>query len=68
MTNTAMFKGLLAENEMTQEDMAKELDIALYTFNEKLNNKRDFNARELQRIKAKFDLSNERFMSIFFPD
>lgn len=68
MTNTAMFKGLLAENEMTQEDMAKELDIALYTFNEKLNNKRDFNSRELQRIKAKFDLSNERFMSIFFPD
>lgn len=68
MTNTAKLKGLLVENEMTQEDMAKELNIALFTFNEKLNNKRDFTAKELQGIKARLNMSNEKFMSIFFPD
>ena len=68
MTNTAKLKGLLVENEMTQEDMAKELNIALFTFNEKLNNKRDFTAKELQGIKDRLNMSNEKFMSIFFPD
>ena len=68
MTNTAKLKGLLVENEMTQADMAQELNIAPFTFNEKINNKRDFTASEMQGIKARLNMSNEKFMSIFFPD
>jgi len=61
-------KAVLIENGFTQEAMANKLDIATFTLNEKINNKREFTASEMRGIKRECFLSNDRFMVIFFPE
>lgn len=57
-------KGLMAENNKGQEDMAKYLDITLKSFNQKVNGTYDFKETEINKILRLF---NVKYEDIFLP-
>ena len=69
--NTAKLKGKMREKEITQEEMAKKLGIALSTMNRKLQSSEDgdsFTVGEANRIFHILELSTDEAMAIFFAD
>lgn len=66
MTNTQELKILMLKNNMTQNKMAKLLNISVYSFNLKLHNKRDFKSQEISKIIENFNLNVSELKSIFF--
>lgn len=58
MTNTAKLKALIIEKGYRQEDIAKKLDISTQSFNYKINNKRDFRASEIEKLKFLLDIKD----------
>lgn len=47
-------KGLMMENNFTQNQMAKILGISVSTFNQKINGKSDFTIQEAKKIALLF--------------
>lgn len=66
MINSNKLKGKLVEENLTQEGFASQLGIATFTLNEKINNKREFTASELRKIKYLLNLADDTFLDIFF--
>ena len=50
MVNTELLKSRMKRLELTQAELAKELDIAQPTFNQKLNNVRLFDVEEIAKL------------------
>lgn len=69
--NTAKLKGKMRENSITQEEMAKQIGIALSTLNRKLQSESDgdsFTIGEANRIYKILNLSPEEATVIFFTN
>ena len=66
MTNTLKLRALLIENNLTSEDVAKELGISKQSFSMKLNNKREFKSSELNKLVVLLNLTDKDFLPIFF--
>ena len=68
MTNTLKLRSLLIENNLTSEDVAKELGISKQSFSMKLNNKREFKSSELNKLVVLLNLTDKDFLPIFFAN
>ena len=69
MTNTLKLRALLIENNLTNEDVAKQLGISKQSFSMKINNKREFKASEINKLSLLLNLFNTYdIMPIFFAN
>lgn len=66
MTNTLRLKAMMMEKGLTQEQLAKRLNISEQTMNYKINNKREFKASEIQALTKILDIPNVDVDGIFF--
>lgn len=67
--NVAKLKGKMRERNVTQEEMAKKLGIALSTMNRKLQDDAvggGFTVGEAHKMYEVLELSNDEAVSIFF--
>jgi len=66
MVNTNKIKGRMKELEITQADVAKCLDIAQPTANQKINNVRPFDLDEAEKLSALLGIESGEFGVYFF--
>lgn len=66
MVNTNKIKGRLRELNLTQSDVAKCLNIAPPTANQKINNIRPFDLEEAEKLSALLQIENGDFATYFF--
>lgn len=66
MVNTNKLKGLMKELNITQADVAKELDIAQPTANQKINNIRPFDLDEAEKLANMLHIEAGDFGTYFF--
>lgn len=66
VVNTRKIKGRMAEMQLTQKDIAKALEIAQPTINQKINNIRPMNLDEAEKISNLLEISAEDFGAYFF--
>ena len=66
MVNTNKIKGRMKELEITQADVAKALNIAQPTANQKINNIRPFDLEEAETLTKLLDIAPEDFGVYFF--
>ena len=59
LTATNLVKAKLAENNYTQEQVAKLLNISLSCFSDKLHNRRDFKASEISNLCCLLNITNK---------
>ncbi len=66
--NTALLKGEIRANDMTQEDIAGKIGVSLSRFNAKLNNTggAEFSLGELRALKKVLNLNADEVDAIFF--
>lgn len=65
MKNTNI-KILRIKENLTQEDMAKEIGCSTVSYIQKEKGRVDFTKDEMKKVKEKFDLSLAEFWEIFF--
>lgn len=58
-------KGLLTEKKKTYKDCARQLDISVTSFNDKINGKRAFSCWEATELSAFLELTPEERANIF---
>lgn len=66
LVNTNKLKGLMKELNITQADVAKELDIAQPTANQKINNVRPFDLDEAEKLANMLHIEAGDFGTYFF--
>lgn len=66
MVNTNKIKGRMKELEITQADVAKCLDIAQPTANQKINNVRPFDLDEAEKLSNLLGIESGEFGVYFF--
>lgn len=66
MINTNKIKGRMAELELTQKDVAKMLNIAQATANQKINNVRPLTLVEAEKLCEILEISPSEFNIYFF--
>ncbi len=66
MTNTQLFKSYLVLRGFTIQDLSELVDIPVSTLSNKINNKNDFKAPEIDAIAEKLGLTQEQIMEVFF--
>lgn len=66
MINTSKIKGRMAEMQITQKDVAKELRIAQPTANQKINNIRPMDLEEAEKLSKMLEIPPEEFAIYFF--
>lgn len=66
MVNTNKLKGRMKELEITQFDVAKELKLSPPTVSQKLNNVRDFNLEEAEKLSDMLGIEVGEFGVYFF--
>lgn len=66
MVNTNKIKGKMKELEITQRDVAKALSLAPPTVSQKLNNVRDFNLEEAEKLSDILHIDVGEFGEYFF--
>lgn len=64
--NLNKLKGLMKEKNLTQEDIAKELNISKSTFNLKLNSNAYFSQTEIYKIGELLSIPAEQYLEYFF--
>jgi transcriptional regulator with XRE-family HTH domain len=62
----ALLYGKLAEQSMTQKQLADKLSISSATLSAKLTGKSEFNVREIYKISEVLGISKENIVSYFF--
>lgn len=67
MCDVAKLKGKIAENELTQEELAKRISIDRSTLNRKLKTGEAFTIGEANRIVAVLKLTRDEAVKIFLP-
>lgn len=68
MINTNKLKGRMKEKEITQADVAKALNIAQPTANQKINNVRPFDLDEAEALANMLEIDAGEFGSYFFAN
>ena len=68
MTDTRKLKAVMALKGITGYDLAKSIGISRASFSYKINNLREFRAKEIQAISEALKLSLEDKEQIFFAD
>lgn len=66
MVNTNKLKGRMRELEITQSDVAKTLKLSPPTVSQKLNNVRDFNLEEAEKLSNMLGIEVGEFGVYFF--
>lgn len=66
LVNTNLLKALLKEHGHTAQDYAKVLNCSMTTAYNRINGLSEHSHTELYRVRHRYGLSNERFISIFF--
>lgn len=66
MVNTNKIKGKMKELEITQLDVAKALALSPPTVSQKLNNVRDFNLEEAEKLSDMLHIEVGEFGAYFF--
>lgn len=66
MVNTNLLKAKMVQQEITQEELAKKLDLYVTTTHNKITGKNEFKASELAKLKQILILTDAEFMNIFF--
>ena len=66
MINSNKLKGRMKELEITQSDVAKHLNIAQATANQKINNTRPFGLEEVEKLCELLDIGPQEFGDYFF--
>ena len=66
MLNTNKIKGRLVECGLTQKDVAKALEIAQPTANQKINNIRPMDLNEAEKLAGLLRIKPEEFQAYFF--
>lgn len=66
MVNTNKIKGRMKELEITQADVAKCLEIAQPTANQKINNVRPFDLEEAEKLARLLNIESGDFGVYFF--
>lgn len=66
MVNTNKIKGRMREMKITQADVAKCLEIAQPTANQKINNVRPFDLTEAEKLSSLLDIDSGEFGKYFF--
>lgn len=66
MINTNKIKGRMRELEITQADVAKALNIAQPTANQKINNTRPFDLDEAEKLANLLKIDSGEFGTYFF--
>ena len=64
--NLNKLKGLMKEKNLTQEDIAKELNISKSTFNLKLNSNAYFSQTEIYKMAELLNIPAEQYLEYFF--
>jgi transcriptional regulator with XRE-family HTH domain len=62
----ALLYGKLAEQSITQQQLADKLSISSATLNAKLKGKSEFNVREIYKISEVLGINKENIVSYFF--
>lgn len=65
MINTAKLKGRMAEMELTQKDIAKEMKLATPTVNQKINNLRPMSLEEAEQLSKILKIESAEFGKYF---
>ena len=68
MVNTNKIKGRMKEMGKTQADVAKHLNIAQPTANQKINNIRPFDLEEAEKLAALLNIDMCEFGTYFFSN
>lgn len=66
MVNSDKIKGRMRELKITQADVAKELNIAQPTVNQKINNIRSLDLEEAEKLSIMLKIDNADFANYFF--
>lgn len=66
MVNSDKIKGRMRELKITQADVAKELNIAQPTVNQKINNIRSLDLEEAEKLSIMLKIDNADFADYFF--
>ena len=66
MTNILKLKAAIMESGYNQEQLAKILGLTVSTLNYKINNKREFKAKEIKKLCEVLNISDIK--TIFFAD
>lgn len=66
MTNTQLFKSYLVLRDITIQELSELVDIPVSTLSNKINNKNDFKAPEIDAIAEKLGLTQDQIMKVFF--
>lgn len=66
LINTAKLKGRMAEMELTQKDIAREMNLATPTINQKINNLRSMSLEEAERLSKILKIESTKFGEYFF--
>lgn len=68
MINTNKLKGRMREKGITQADVAKYLELAQPTVNQKLNNLRSLSLEEAHKLAQLLEISSDDFPNYFFEN
>ena len=66
MVNSDKIKGRMRELGLTQADVAKALDIAQPTANQKINNIRSLDLEEAEKLSSLLKINDSDFAAYFF--
>lgn len=64
--NSLEMKVTMTRNEDTQEKLAAALGLKISGISARINGKVDFRASEIEKIRARYNLSNDELVKIFF--
>jgi len=67
MFDTAKLKGKIAENNLTQEELAKEIGMDRSTLNRRLKTGESFTIGEANRLVVALKLTRDEAVKIFLP-
>lgn len=59
MTNTNLIKSKIREYGYTQQEVAKKIGISYQSLSDKINNKKDFKASEIEKLCNLFSIENK---------
>lgn len=66
MTNTSDFQGKMRGRKYTLDTLSKDMGISRTALFNKIHNKQEFVASEIQNVKVLLDLTDEDVQGIFF--
>lgn len=66
MINKAIMRSVMVRHSDTQEKLAEALNLQISGLNARINGKVDFRAREIAKIRDRYNLTSDEVMEIFF--